>query len=141
MAVDWVAAEWNVPSRTDHYLMQIACEVTRGRIKNPRDVQNEDYRIRFQAATTTEKPLSSSPDVPPPEDSVVASSPEDQGQEPIGPQLPKPWTKESIEKAKTEVERFKRQPPRPMPLRPNRNPPPPPQADEQTRRERRGRFD
>lgn len=45
----WLALEMESPSRTDHYLMQVAAEVRRGQVKNPRQVKLNDFRLRFVA--------------------------------------------------------------------------------------------
>lgn len=38
----------DVPDRADWYAMQIAAEVRRGLVKDPRRVKADDFRIRFQ---------------------------------------------------------------------------------------------
>lgn len=43
----WAEDEWNRPSRTDHYLMLVATEVLRGRVKNPGRVRMKDMRLKF----------------------------------------------------------------------------------------------
>jgi len=39
---------WNIPSRTDHYLAQIACEVVRGRAKYPKRVKMGAFILKFK---------------------------------------------------------------------------------------------
>lgn len=39
----WLKEEWNRPSRTDRYLMQIACEVARVLSKNKRAIRPEHF--------------------------------------------------------------------------------------------------
>jgi hypothetical protein len=36
---------WNDPSRGDYYLMQIAAEICRGRVKDPNDVKVGSFKI------------------------------------------------------------------------------------------------
>jgi hypothetical protein len=43
--VAWAELEWNRPSRTDHYLMRVAAEVVRTRVKNPERVTLDDMRL------------------------------------------------------------------------------------------------
>lgn len=43
----WLGGEWNEPSRTDHYLIQIASEIRRGNVKRPRSVKHEHLKIKF----------------------------------------------------------------------------------------------
>jgi hypothetical protein len=49
----WRGQEWNRPSRTDSYLMQIACEVRRVLSKNPNGVKIKHFELKFG---TGEKP-------------------------------------------------------------------------------------
>ena len=49
----WFDLQWSRPYRTDHYLMQIACEVTRSRVKYPRSVKHEHFQLQF---TTVAEP-------------------------------------------------------------------------------------
>lgn len=64
---EWLFEEWNKPSRTDHYLMQITAEVVRtpGRWwgKLPK-VKLDDFRIPFVEAKPT-KPFVKRPGGPP----------------------------------------------------------------------------
>jgi len=39
---------WNLPDRTDHYLMQIACEVRRVLSKDPASITNDQFKIGFE---------------------------------------------------------------------------------------------
>jgi hypothetical protein len=43
----WWADEWNRPSRSDQYLMQVALEVRRAAAKHPGRVKIERFRLRF----------------------------------------------------------------------------------------------
>lgn len=43
----WLAGEWNKPSRTDHYLMQIAFYILRSNVTTPKRVLMEDQKIEF----------------------------------------------------------------------------------------------
>ena len=44
---DWLKHEFNTPSRSDHYLMTIACEVRRVLSKNPNSINADDFRLTF----------------------------------------------------------------------------------------------
>ena len=46
----WLLAEWNYPDRTDNYLMSIAAEIRRTLVKQPRSVDANDFRLRFQTS-------------------------------------------------------------------------------------------
>jgi len=52
----WLDLQWNRPSRTDHYLMQIAAQVTRAAAKNPRSVKSEGFKIEFKTRDTPKNP-------------------------------------------------------------------------------------
>jgi hypothetical protein len=43
----WMDRQLNQPSRTDHYLMQVAAEICRSRVKDPSRVADSDFKIRF----------------------------------------------------------------------------------------------
>lgn len=43
----WLEMQWDKPSRTDWYLMQIAAEVRRGLVKKPSSVKTENMKIKF----------------------------------------------------------------------------------------------
>lgn len=43
----WLSQQYNQPSRTDYYLMQVASEILKGRVKDPRKVNIEDFKIPF----------------------------------------------------------------------------------------------
>lgn len=43
----WLGGEWDHPSRTDHYLMQIAFGVHRANVKHPERVKFEHMRLKF----------------------------------------------------------------------------------------------
>jgi hypothetical protein len=45
--VAWLDADWERPSRTDHYLMAIAAEVRRGHVKKPNSVKPEHFKLKF----------------------------------------------------------------------------------------------
>jgi hypothetical protein len=54
----WLNDQWDEPSRTDAYLMQIACEVRRGNAKHPGQVQLKHFVLRF----TPPKPAPPTPE-------------------------------------------------------------------------------
>jgi hypothetical protein len=62
----WVEMEWNRPSRTDHYLINIATEVRRGWVKEPKNVHFDDLKIPFVVTTEQagQKPPPSKPAEP-----------------------------------------------------------------------------
>jgi hypothetical protein len=43
----WLEMQWNKPTKTDHYLMQIAVEVRRVLAKDPRKIKLDDARLEF----------------------------------------------------------------------------------------------
>lgn len=43
----WIENDMERPSREDWYLMQIAAEILRDRVKDPSKVKLEDMRLRF----------------------------------------------------------------------------------------------
>lgn len=43
----WLGEQWNLPSRTDNYLMQIACEVRRVLSRRPRSIKMKDFKLEF----------------------------------------------------------------------------------------------
>jgi len=43
----WLRDQWNQPSLTDHYLMNLMAEVRRIFAKNPRQVKAEDFKLKF----------------------------------------------------------------------------------------------
>lgn len=43
----WLDQQWNKPSRTDHYLMQIAMEVRRPNVKGSKNLKMKDFVIKF----------------------------------------------------------------------------------------------
>lgn len=47
----WLGGEWNQPSRTDHYLMQLTAVTAQANAKNPRLIKAERYRLRFGPST------------------------------------------------------------------------------------------
>lgn len=48
VALEWIEREWNEPSRTDHYLMQLAAEIRRSNVKNPQSVKMDHFKIKFE---------------------------------------------------------------------------------------------
>jgi hypothetical protein len=55
----WLEEQWNIPSLTHHYLMQVAQEVRRGWIKKPSTVKSEHFRLKFTSVTKESKSKSS----------------------------------------------------------------------------------
>lgn len=49
----WLALELDRPSRTDHYLMQVAYEVRRANARRPRSVKLDHFRLRSKNGTAT----------------------------------------------------------------------------------------
>jgi hypothetical protein len=49
----WLDMELDKPDRSDHYAMQVACEVRRVLARNPRGIQVGDFRLRFHAPKST----------------------------------------------------------------------------------------
>jgi hypothetical protein len=43
----WLNEEWDNPSRTDLYLMQVACEVRRVLARHPNKVTMSDFKLKF----------------------------------------------------------------------------------------------
>lgn len=43
----WLESQWNEPSRSDYYLMQVAAEVRRVLRKNPSKIKTEHLLIKF----------------------------------------------------------------------------------------------
>jgi hypothetical protein len=52
----WLDEEWERPNRTDQYLMQVALEVVRGRMKNPRKAELQNFRLTFKGKKTLKRP-------------------------------------------------------------------------------------
>lgn len=55
---DWLGRQWNEPTRSDHYLMQIAAEVRRVNLAKAEDQKSitlEMYEIPFEFKVKTEK--------------------------------------------------------------------------------------
>jgi hypothetical protein len=50
IALCWATDEWNRPDRTDHYLMRVAVEVARSRVKHPERVTLEDMKLTWGKA-------------------------------------------------------------------------------------------
>ena len=66
----WLQEQWNEPSRTDWYLMQVACEIVRGRVKKPRSIGLKDFKLPFK--TLVKKLFSRHPD---PDDDLPSAPP------------------------------------------------------------------
>lgn len=49
MLLAWLDMELERPSRTDRYLMQIACEVRRIFSKNPNAIQIEQFLLKYKS--------------------------------------------------------------------------------------------
>lgn len=43
----WMGEDWSTPSRTDYYLMQIACEVRRVLAKDPGKIRTNHFKLDF----------------------------------------------------------------------------------------------
>jgi len=67
VALVWLAEQQAQPDRTDHYLMQVALEVARGHVKNPRRLKLDDFRLR-------PKPDKVHPDLPQTREQAAALS-------------------------------------------------------------------
>lgn len=55
---EWRRRQWNRPSRSDHYLMQIAMQVRRVLAKHPKKIKLEHFKVPFKfkrVATVTPK--------------------------------------------------------------------------------------
>lgn len=55
----WLSSQWNEPSRTDHYLMQVAAESFRPHARHPEAVKMDSYRLKFYT-TREAKPSATS---------------------------------------------------------------------------------
>lgn len=56
--LEWFKLQWNNPSKTDHYLMQITAEVARQWAKHPQNCKISNYIIPFgerRQPTATER--------------------------------------------------------------------------------------
>lgn len=53
-ALAWLNDQWNKPSRSDHYQMQIAREIRMGNVKDPKTVEMDHFKIPF---TMTSGPI------------------------------------------------------------------------------------
>lgn len=49
----WLGMEWNRPSRSDHYLMQLALVTMRANMKHPGRVQMKHLQLEFKEVTRT----------------------------------------------------------------------------------------
>lgn len=47
MWIEWLKSEWNNPSRTDSYLMQLAAETRRSMSSNPGSIKMDQFKIEF----------------------------------------------------------------------------------------------
>ena len=52
----WRKDQWNEPSRTDHYLMQVAAEVARSQSSRPELIENKHFIVRFTFSSDTKEP-------------------------------------------------------------------------------------
>lgn len=52
---------WNEPTITEHYLMQVAAEIRRTRMKNPGRVKLDDLKIPFTKVDELGKPIPKAP--------------------------------------------------------------------------------
>lgn len=43
----WLDKQWNIPDRHDTYLMQIACEIRRTILKDPNNIQANQFKMKF----------------------------------------------------------------------------------------------
>ena len=48
VTVAWLEEQWQHPDRSDHYLMQIACEVRRVLASQPGKIMPSDFQIKFE---------------------------------------------------------------------------------------------
>ena len=53
----WLDEQWNRPSRSDHYLMGVGCEVRRANARNPAAVQLSHLKITFERVESA-RPMS-----------------------------------------------------------------------------------
>lgn len=51
----WLKEQWEHPSRTDYYLMQVAFEVLRGNLSKPAVLKLSDMKLKFKHG---KKPMS-----------------------------------------------------------------------------------
>lgn len=52
----WLDEQWNQPSRSDQYLMQIAMEVRRVLSKKPNVIQLDHFKLKFQSTEAKPTP-------------------------------------------------------------------------------------
>jgi hypothetical protein len=55
---DWYSRQWNEPSLTDHYLMQLTMVVRQLLAKNPRRIKMKDQKLKFGTGTSSRPALS-----------------------------------------------------------------------------------
>ena len=55
----WLDLQWDNPSRSDMYAMQIATEVRRGYVKSPKAVKFMDMKLKFSKDTGKTKTTNS----------------------------------------------------------------------------------
>lgn len=48
MLIAWEEEQWNIPNRTDHYLMMLACIQARANSKHPQSIQPKDFALKFE---------------------------------------------------------------------------------------------
>lgn len=53
MLIAWEEEQWNIPNRTDHYLMMLACIQARANSKTPQSIQPKDFALSFSKKSTT----------------------------------------------------------------------------------------
>ena len=46
----WLHIQWNTPSRSDYYLMQIAAEIRRGNLERGQRVAVDDMKLTFKSS-------------------------------------------------------------------------------------------
>jgi hypothetical protein len=51
----WLDKQWNLPTREDYYRMQHSCEVRRVLAKNPRAINVNDFKLKFDLGERFEK--------------------------------------------------------------------------------------
>lgn len=56
---DWLDREWDRPSRSDHYAMQVSAVVREGHVKPGTKVRTEDFRLKF----SPDRPVGDKPGV------------------------------------------------------------------------------
>lgn len=54
----WLSDQWCEPSKTDYYLMMIACEVRRVLSRRPNQIKLSHFRLQFGSGDNRRKPAS-----------------------------------------------------------------------------------